>query len=93
VNGLFGRETACRANGLSVDNGLSGVNGLSGANGLMTTDKGSRDGRIPGRALRAAEGDTLVKQDQYGVTHVFEGGSASRPRGRTAPATRSAAST
>jgi hypothetical protein len=67
-NGLSGNGLS--GNGLSL-NGLSG-NGLSSTSGLMTTDSGRTTvAYIVKCAL--ASGDSLVKEDQYGVSYTFTG--------------------
>jgi hypothetical protein len=67
VNGMMG------VNGMSATNGLNGTNGLSATNGMMTSDAGRKTvAYLVKCALNA--NDSLVKQDQTGVSYTFSGG-------------------
>ena len=70
-------------NGLNM-NGLSGVNGLASTNGLMTTEGGRQIVKYMVRCAYPA-GKNLIKQDQSGVTHTFEGGIGVAPEAISGP--------
>jgi hypothetical protein len=72
VNGINSANGFNSVNGFNSANGMTSVNGINSANGLMTTDGGRETVEYLVRCALAA-GDTLVKQDQYGVSHTFQG--------------------
>ncbi len=73
MNGLTGQNGLGTVNGLSTQNGLASTSGLSALTGLMTTAGGRNTVAYLVRCALAA-GDTLVKQDQSGVSYTFNGG-------------------
>jgi len=82
VNGLTGQNGLGTVNGLSTQNGLASTSGLSALTGLMTTAGGRNTVAYLVRCALAA-GDTLVKQDQSGVSYTFNGGIGLCPQWKT----------
>jgi len=72
VNGLTATNGLAFTNGLAMTNGLGSTNGLASTNGLMTTSDGRNTVSYLVRCALSAS-DTLVKQDQNGVSYTFHG--------------------
>jgi hypothetical protein len=82
INGLSMVNGLAMVNGLSMVNGLAMVNGLSSTTGWMTTADGRSTVSYLVRCALAA-GDTLVKQDQNGVSYTFNGAIGVAPQWKT----------
>jgi hypothetical protein len=82
VNGLAGINGLAGVNGLAAVNGLAGINGLASTSGLMTTAAGRRTVSYLIKCALPA-GDSLVKQDQNGVSYTFAGGIGLCPAWKT----------
>jgi hypothetical protein len=73
MNGFQNSNGLNVMNGLNISNGLNTLNGLASGAGYMTSEHGRMIVQYMARCALAS-GDSLVKQDQNGVSFTYPGG-------------------